>query len=47
MKRALSELRITGIETTVPFHLQILKDSNFVDGCIDTTYVERTWAKRS
>lgn len=45
MARALGELRVKGIETTVPFHQQILKDSNFVDGCIDTTYVERTWQK--
>jgi acetyl-CoA carboxylase biotin carboxylase subunit len=41
MLRALDELRIEGIETTVPFHKQILRDSNFVDGWVDTTYVER------
>ncbi len=41
MLRALDELRIEGIETTVPFHKQILRDSTFVDGLVDTTYVER------
>ncbi len=41
MYRALDELRVEGIETTVPFHKQILRDSTFVDGWIDTTYVER------
>jgi acetyl-CoA carboxylase biotin carboxylase subunit len=41
MLRALDELRIEGIETTVPFHKQILRDSTFVDGWVDTTYVER------
>jgi acetyl-CoA carboxylase biotin carboxylase subunit len=43
MKRSLSELRIEGIATTVPFHLELLSDSTFVDGWIDTKYVERTW----
>jgi acetyl-CoA carboxylase biotin carboxylase subunit len=43
MARALSELRIDGIATTVPFHQAILRDSTFVDGRIDTTFVERTW----
>jgi acetyl-CoA carboxylase biotin carboxylase subunit len=41
MGRALSELRITGIQTTVPFHQQLLSDSTFADGRMDTTYVER------
>jgi acetyl-CoA carboxylase biotin carboxylase subunit len=41
MLRALDELRIDGIETTVSFHKQILRDSTFVDGWVDTTYVER------
>ncbi len=44
MKRALAELRIEGIGTTVPFHQEILNDSTFVDGWIDTKYVERTWS---
>ena len=44
MSRALDELRVEGIETTVPFHKQILRESAFVDGWIDTTFVERTWS---
>ena len=43
MKRALDELRITGIQTTTAFHKQILCDSAFVEGHMDTTYVERKW----
>ena len=43
MNRALHELRIDGIKTTVPFHLQVLRESTFVDGWIDTKFVERTW----
>ncbi|MEZ6098390.1 MAG: acetyl-CoA carboxylase biotin carboxylase subunit [Pirellulaceae bacterium] len=44
MKRALSELRIEGIYTTVPFHQRMLRESTFVDGWVDTKFVERTWA---
>ncbi len=43
MKRALEELKIEGIPTTVPFHREILRHSAFVDGEIDTSFVERTW----
>ncbi len=43
MLRALSELRVEGIQTTVPRHLEILSHSAFAEGRIDTTFVERTW----
>ena len=43
MRRALSELRIEGIKTTVPRLLDILNHSAFVDGQVDTTFIERTW----
>ena len=43
MKRALGELRIEGIKTTVPRLLDILSHSAFVDGQVDTTFIERTW----
>lgn len=42
MQRALAELRVEGIETTVPIHQEILSHSAFVEGRIDTTFVERT-----
>ena len=41
MQRALKELRVEGIKTTVPFHQQLLDDATFLDGRMDTTYVER------
>ena len=41
MERALAELRITGIRSTVPFHQQLLADETFIQGRMDTTYVER------
>jgi acetyl-CoA carboxylase biotin carboxylase subunit len=42
MKRALSELRVEGIQTTAPFHLRILNHQAFVEGTVDTKFVERT-----
>jgi len=43
MQRALGELRVDGIATTVPLHQDILTHSDFVEGRIDTTFVERTF----
>jgi len=42
MQRALAELRVDGIHTTTPLHQEILSNSAFVEGRIDTTFVERT-----
>jgi acetyl-CoA carboxylase biotin carboxylase subunit len=43
MRRALAELRVDGIKTTVPLHQEILRHSAFVEGRVDTTFVERTF----
>jgi acetyl-CoA carboxylase biotin carboxylase subunit len=43
MLRALDELRIDGIRTTVPFHKKVLQHSDFVEGRVDTTFVERVF----
>ncbi|MCO6455836.1 MAG: acetyl-CoA carboxylase biotin carboxylase subunit [Pirellulaceae bacterium] len=43
MVRALDELRIKGISTTADFHKKVLCHSSFVEGSVDTTFVERTW----
>ena len=43
MKRALSELRIEGVKTTVPLALEILDHPAFVEARVDTTFIERTW----
>jgi acetyl-CoA carboxylase biotin carboxylase subunit len=45
MLRCLDELRIDGIKTTVPRHKEILRHTAFVEGRIDTTFVERTWTR--
>ena len=43
MLRALDEIRIQGVPTTVPFHQEVLQHSDFAEGWVDTTFVERTW----
>ncbi len=43
MLRALDELHVEGIKTTVPLLKRILSHSAFADGQIDTTFIERTW----
>ena len=45
MIRALRELKIEGIATTIPLHLEILQNSAFADGTIDTKFVERELLK--
>ncbi|HEX3726501.1 MAG TPA: acetyl-CoA carboxylase biotin carboxylase subunit [Pirellulales bacterium] len=42
MLRALEELKIEGIQTTVELHRKILSHAAFVEGRIDTTFVERS-----
>jgi acetyl-CoA carboxylase, biotin carboxylase subunit len=44
MQRALSELRIEGIKTTIPLHQEILSHRAFSEGSIDTTFVERAFS---
>ena len=41
MARALSEYLITGIKTTVPFHVKIMRDAAFLRGEFDTGFVEK------
>ena len=41
MKRALNECAITGIPTTVEFHLEMLDRPEFINGDIHTKFVEQ------
>ena len=43
MLKALDELRIEGIHTTVPRLVEILRHSAFAAGTVDTKFIERTW----
>ncbi|MEX2185740.1 MAG: acetyl-CoA carboxylase biotin carboxylase subunit [Pirellulales bacterium] len=45
MLRALDELRVDGLKTTIPIHREILSHTAFAEAQIDTTFVERTWGK--
>ncbi|TPW02527.1 MAG: acetyl-CoA carboxylase, biotin carboxylase subunit, partial [bacterium] len=39
MRRSLSETLIDGVPTTIPFHLRVLADEEFVAGRFDTSFV--------
>lgn len=43
MKRALQEFIIEGIKTTIPYHIQLMDDPNFINGNFDTKYLERSF----
>jgi acetyl-CoA carboxylase biotin carboxylase subunit len=40
MHRALSEFVIEGVKTTIPFHLRLMKDENFLAGNYTTKFLE-------
>jgi acetyl-CoA carboxylase, biotin carboxylase subunit len=42
MKRALGEFVVEGIKTTIPIHLEIMQSTAFIEGRVDTTFIERT-----
>ncbi|MBW3041118.1 acetyl-CoA carboxylase biotin carboxylase subunit [Prochlorococcus marinus] len=41
MERALNECAVTGITTTIDFHLQLLKRKEFINGDVHTKFVEQ------
>lgn len=43
MQRALDELHVEGLKTTKTIHQKILGHPAFVEGRVDTTFIERTW----
>jgi acetyl-CoA carboxylase biotin carboxylase subunit len=45
MRRALSEFVVEGIKTTIPLHRELFNHSAFVEGQVDTTFIERNWQK--
>jgi acetyl-CoA carboxylase biotin carboxylase subunit len=46
MKRALSEFIVEGIKTTIPLHREIMQHGAFIEGRVDTTFIERTWMQQ-
>ena len=40
MKRALEEFVIEGIKTTIPFHLQLMSNEDFIKGKYTTKFMD-------
>jgi acetyl-CoA carboxylase biotin carboxylase subunit len=43
MRRALREFLVEGVKTTIPLHREIVSHSRFLEGQVDTTFIERHW----
>ena len=39
MKTSLLSFRISGIPSTIPFHISALNDRRFIDGIYDTSFI--------
>jgi acetyl-CoA carboxylase biotin carboxylase subunit len=40
MRRALDEFVVEGVDTTIPFHQQLMADERFQDGDFDTRFLD-------
>ena len=45
MRRALPEFVVEGVKTTLPLYQEVFHHSSFIDGQVDTTFIERNWQK--
>ncbi|MGE5559260.1 MAG: acetyl-CoA carboxylase biotin carboxylase subunit [Bacillota bacterium] len=45
MHRALREMEVDGVKTTIPFHLKVLENEHFLKGEIDTGFIGKYMAK--
>jgi acetyl-CoA carboxylase biotin carboxylase subunit len=43
MRRALREFKVEGVHTTIPIHQKIFDTPEFIDGKVDTTFIERAF----
>ena len=46
MRRALAEFKVEGIKTTIPILQEIFNHSAFIEGRVDTTFIERNWLQK-
>jgi acetyl-CoA carboxylase, biotin carboxylase subunit len=46
MRRALAEFVVEGVKTTIPIYDKIFNHSAFIEGRVDTTFIERNWMKQ-
>jgi acetyl-CoA carboxylase biotin carboxylase subunit len=47
MRRALGELALEGVKTTIPLHQRLFRDYDFIESRVDTTWVEREFMPRT
>src|SRR3990172_273615 len=43
MRRALNEYVVTGVKTTIPFHIRVMKNRHFIEGNFDTNFIDRVF----
>lgn len=43
MRRALSEYVVTGVKTTIPFHIRVMKNRHFLEGNFDTNFIDKVF----
>jgi acetyl-CoA carboxylase biotin carboxylase subunit len=46
MRRALAEFTVEGVKTTIPILKEIFNHSAFIEGRVDTTFIERNWQQK-
>jgi acetyl-CoA carboxylase, biotin carboxylase subunit len=46
MRRALAEFVVEGVKTTIPILKEIFNHSAFIEGRVDTTFIERNWQQK-
>jgi acetyl-CoA carboxylase biotin carboxylase subunit len=45
MKRALAEYVVTGVKTTIPFHIRVMNNRHFIEGNFDTNFIDKVFFK--
>jgi acetyl-CoA carboxylase biotin carboxylase subunit len=45
MKRALAAYVVTGVRTTIPFHIRVMNNRHFIDGNFDTNFIDQVFFK--
>ena len=45
MKRALNEYVVTGVKTTIPFHIRVMNNRHFIEGSFDTNFIDKVFFK--
>ena len=45
MRRALSVYVVTGVKTTVPFHIRVMRNRHFIEGNFDTNFIDQVFFK--